>query len=419
MCREVPAVNKSQLLNRVGTHFPNRLAIAGLALAFGLVSCQGDDTSPNLPPIIPVPNSIAVADLNGAPDLLVATTADEGGALNPGYADVIMNTPGSLGTFQTGVHYSTTGSNPSSIAVADLTGGTGPVDIVIANFGSGSVSVFMQGASGTFNQAVDWPTGGQPNQVVIADVNGDGKPDLVLADLSSSGNVIVLLGDGTGKFGAPMNLSTGSHTTTSVAVADLGNGAPDIVAATYDSSGNNGSVYIFYQDKTTHTINPTPVILAAGPQPQSVKIADLGNGLPDIIVANLGPGADGTGMSGVSVLMQTSLGTFAAPTTFATPGQSIDVAVGNLTGTGMDLVVANLLPANTGSISVLTHGATAGTFGAAANYEALGQPLSVVIHNLSGHTDGRQDIAVADGPSAGVLLQNTDGTFAAETQVGF
>ena len=51
------------------------------------------------------------------------------------------------------------------------------------------------------------------------------------------------------------------------------------------------------------------------------------------------------------------------------------------------------------------------------DYPALGQPLSVVIYDLN--NDGRPDIAVADGAAAGVLLQNSDGTFAAEMQVGF
>jgi hypothetical protein len=412
------------LLNRIGTLTRSHLAIAGVAIALGTLTSCHDDSGPNLPPIIPIPNSIAVADLNGAPDLLVATTADEGFGQNPGYANVILNNTGSPGTFQTGVHYSTTGTNPSSIAVADLTGANGPVDIVIANFGSGSVSVFMHGATPTtFAAAVDVATGGQPNQVVISDLNGDGKPDLVLADMSASGNVIVMMGDGTGKFPTKINLPTG-RITSSVAVADLnGDGAPDIVATTYDSSGNGGAVYIFYQDKTTHTFGTTPQKISAGPQPQSVKIADLGNGQPDIIVANLGPGSDGTGTAGVTVLLQNADHTFAPSVTYATAGRSIDVAVGDLTGAHkMDLVVANLAPGNTGSISVLLHDPNplnVGKFVAAAprDYPALGQPLSVVIQDLN--HDGLADIAVADGAAAGILLQNADGTFAAEKQVGY
>ncbi|MBV8402816.1 MAG: VCBS repeat-containing protein [Gammaproteobacteria bacterium] len=416
-------------LNRVGAVSPRRLALAGLAVALGtLAGCYEDNGTPNLPPIIPTPNSIVVADVNGdgAPDLLVATTAGEGLAQNPGYADVILNTPGSLGTFKTGVHYSTTGTNPSSIAVTDLSG-SGPLDMVIANFGTGSVSVFMHGASpGTFDAAVDVMTGGQPNQVIATDLNGDGKPDLVLADMSSSGNVIVLLADpaNPGKFMAPKNLATGL-TTPSVAVGDLnGDGAADIVAAVFDSSGNNGAVMIFYQNPNQRGTFQSPVSYPAGAQPQSVKIADVnGDGLPDIIVANFGPGTDGKGSAGVSVLLQDSThpGTFLPPVTYATAGASIDVAVGDLNGDGKpDLAVANQAPANTGSVSVLLQDpAHPGTFLARTDYPALGQPLSIVIADLNG--DGHPDLAIADGPSAGVLFQNSasPGTFGAATQVGF
>lgn len=422
-------MNKHYFLSRVGTLTRSHLAVAGLAIALGTLTSCHDDSGPNLPPIIPVPNSIAVMDVNGdgAPDLLVATTADQGYVQNPGYADVILNTPGSLGTFHTGVHYSTTGTNPSSIAVADLTG-SGALDLVIANFGSGSVSVFMHGATpGTFDAAVDVPTGGQPNQVVASYLAGSakGRPALVLADMS--GNVIVLPADpaNPGKFLAPMKLSTGL-VTPSVAAADLtgGSGPPAIVAATYDSSGNNGAVSVYWPDPHNSGMFLSPVTFPAGAQPQSVKIKDVnGDGLPDIVVANLGPGTDGKGAAGVSVLLQDPAhpGSFLPPVTYSTPGQSIDVAVDDLNGDHKpDLVVANLAPANTGSVSVLLQDpAHPGAFLAATNYPALGQPLSVAIADLNG--DGHPDIAIADGPSAGVLLQNaaSPGSFSPVTQVGF
>jgi FG-GAP-like repeat len=428
-------VKMHSLLNRVGT-LSSKAALAGLAVAFGTLSgCHDDNGTPDLPPIIPTPNSVVVADINGdgGPDLLVATTADEGFAQNPGYADVILNTAGSFGTFHPGVHYSTTGTNPSSIQAADLTG-AGALDLVIANFGSGSVSVFMHGATpGTFNTAVDVLTGGQPNQVVASDLNGDGKPDLVLADMSSNGNVIVLLADAAhpGKFLAPVSLPTGL-TTPSVAVGDLGNGIPDIVAAVYDSSGNNGAVKIFHQNPQQRGTFQAPDSFPAGAQPQSVKIADVnGDGLPDIIVANYGPGGDGQGIAGVSVLLQDSAhpGSFLPPVTYSTPDGAIDVAAGScpgpacsdLDGDGKpDLVVVSLAPSNTGSVSVLLQDpAHPGEFLPATTYPALSQPLSVTIADLNG--DGHPDIAIADGPSAGVLIQNaaSPGTFGATTQVGF
>jgi hypothetical protein len=413
------------------------LVVAGLALALGTLPGCHDDNNSNLPAIIPVPNSVVVADINGVQDLLVATTADEGYSQNPGYANVIRNSP--PGTFQTGVHLPTTGTNPSSIAVADLTG-TGSLDLVIANFGSGSVSVFMQqGTTGTFKPAMDVPTGGQPNQVVSCDPHavppavpcdlaGNGKPSLVLADMSTSGNVIVLKADPDpaappGKFLAPISLPTGL-VTPSVAVADLtgGNGRPAIVAAVYDANGNNGAVLVFSPANTPSGFG-APMSFRAGAQPQSVKIADVnGDRLPDIIVANFGPGNDGTGSAGVSVLLQKLDGSFAAPMTYSTAGQSIDVFVADLNGDNRpDLVVANLAPAYTGSVSVLLQDPNnPGVFPPrATDYPALGQPLSVWVADLNG--DGHPDIAIADGPSAGIFLQNATfpGTFEPVKQVGY
>lgn len=403
-------------------------AATGLAALLGsLASCHyGSNYSAST---IFVPNSIAVADVNadGVPDLLVATTADQGNPHNPGFANVILGNKASPGTFLTGVQYPTTGDDPSSIAVADLSGAAGAMDLVVANFSAGSVSVFMHGASpGTYQSAVNVVTGGSPNAVVIGDLNGDGKPDILVADNSSAGHAIILFQDpaNPGRFLAPVQLATGTSGAAAVAIADLnGDGANDIVVATSDANGNNGAVFVFYQNATTPGTFLAPVSFPAGAQPDAIKVADVnGDLLPDIIVSNLGPGADNTGSAGVSVLLQdhANPGHFLAPVTYATQASPVDVAVGDLNGDGMpDLVVANLGPPPTGSISVLLQDAAhPGTYLGASSYAAFGEPLGVAIADLN--KDGHPDIAVADGASALVLLQNATapGTFAQPVQVG-
>jgi Bacterial Ig-like domain (group 3)/FG-GAP-like repeat len=148
---------------------------------------------------------------------------------------------------------------------------------------------------------------------------------------------------------------------------------------------------------------------SGGSFPSSVAVADVnGDGKPDLLVANTGPG--GTVSGTVSVLLGNGDGTFQAAVSYGSGGSfTYSLAVGDVNGDGKpDLVVAN---AHSNTVGVLLgHGD--GTFAPAVTFDSSGVfPDSVAIADVNG--DGVPDIVVVDQSSdiAAVLLGNGDGTF--------
>lgn len=335
------------------------------------------------------------------------------------------------------------GSHTHGVVMADVDGDT-DLDLIAANAGSDTASVWLGAGDGTFGGLATFPTGTTPKMVAVGDLDGDDHPDLVSANQDAD-TVSVLLGDGAGGFAAKVDHAAcnGTH---EVALGDLdGDDDLDVVAACWgglvnvllgNGDGTLGPKVDVVAGSAPHSVVlgrfdadafldaavanhgnrtvsllmgkgdgtfETQVSYAVGTRPHSIRAGDLdGNGTLDLVTAN-------DGSHDVSVLSGNGDGTFAAAVAYPTGQVPKGVAIADVSGDG----ILDVLTANTAgsyptcckvggdTISVL-RGSGTGTFGTATTHTVGLTPFSIATGDLDG--DGDLDVATADWHSNAVTV---------------
>ncbi|MEO6851809.1 MAG: FG-GAP-like repeat-containing protein, partial [Mucilaginibacter sp.] len=307
----------------------------------------------------------------------------------------------------------TTGAGGTGSIVKDLDG-DGKNDVITTNGGQRNISILRNTSSSgavSFAQGITFPITAYPLCVASGDLDGDGKPDIVVTDFGT-GRVNVFLNNSTVNNISLIQqtpLQTGSNPF-GISIADFdGDGRPDIVVA---NEYNSLAAISVYRNITTSvgSVSFAPKIdLPAGLYPRELTTADIDNdGKPDIIVANQ------AGIS-ISVFRNTSANgniSFAPKFDLAAQAGSSpeSVAVGDFNSDGkLDIAVAN--NNSPGFVSIFENSSVpaALAFQPRQDFATGNYPYSIASGDVDG--DGKPDIVVSDDNdnTVSVLINSSSG----------
>ena len=114
-------------------------------------------------------------------DFVVANSGTDSLGIFLGYGNISFTNP---------LIYSTgSSSTPYSVATGDFNNDT-YMDIVVANFGSNNIGIFLGRGNGTFSNQTTYQTGTNPYSIVVDDFDNDFIPDIIVANYGSNNLVL-------------------------------------------------------------------------------------------------------------------------------------------------------------------------------------------------------------------------------------
>lgn len=304
------------------------------------------------------------------------------------------------GTFHAGPALSS-GSEPFGLAVADINH-DGIPDLVSANVGDNTASVFLGVGNGTFLAPTTWATGVNPIAVWAGDLNGDGRIDLITADLG--GTVSVLMGQSGGSFAPAVHYPAGSGAAY-FAVADFnGDGIADLAVPDHNAStmavllghGSGGVGDGTFGPATFYTVGSFPHVVVA---------RDLNSdGILDLVVSN----DDATGT--VAVLLGHGSGgvgdgTFQPPVTYTVGAGVRGIGIADFNGDGLLDLAFSEQGTNRAALmlGLGSGGLNNGAFATPAQFPIGSSPSGLI--TLDVNHDGKPDLVIAGfGSQLSVLL---------------
>ncbi len=161
----------------------------------GTFTAKPDFQLVNGPHTFYAPVAAAIADVNGDGklDLLVTTDDQVTGSFNQGVAVSLGNGDGTFNTPSLFPTSARTGADPMGIKAFDING-DGHLDVITANYKSGTVSLLYGKGDGTFYDPLEFASARESLGIALADVNGDGAEDVIVSgDALAFSGVTVLL----------------------------------------------------------------------------------------------------------------------------------------------------------------------------------------------------------------------------------
>jgi len=313
-------------------------------------------------------------------------------------------------------------TNPSRVVIGDLDR-DGKADVVVANAGAATISVFrnisISGAisAGSLDAAVTYSVPQPVQDITLADIDGDGKLDIVAANSGAVLSFVSVLrnttaGVGTfsaASFAASVDLAANAGAQ-GVTAADMDmDGKTDLLVAcssnvlnTFRNIGTAGSL-------TTGSFAPKDNI-TPGTAPVKVLAGDIdGDTKPDMVVINSGSGNVSVFRNTMTAPGPIVTASFAAIVNLTAGTNPVAGALADIDGDGkQEICIAN---SGSNTIAVFRNTSvsgtiTSGTLSPRVDFAVGTTPRGIAVADFNG--DGKPDLVSCNNGTDNIsLLKNT------------